>query len=101
MVRLVLAGLLLALAAPPAEAANCRKGKPCGGACIARDKVCRVGGSGAGLVRPNAEISRARAVEDAPPARSDGPPLVPCRWAGVVYRVPSVLCTDGGGFVVR
>lgn len=36
--------LLVALALPAEGLAqNCRKGKPCGNACIARDKVCHVG----------------------------------------------------------
>lgn len=30
------------IASFPAQAQNCRKGKPCGNSCIAREKVCRV-----------------------------------------------------------
>lgn len=33
--------LLLALAWP-ADAANCKKGLPCRGSCIAWDKICRI-----------------------------------------------------------
>lgn len=35
--------ILIIEVAGSVEAQNCRKGKPCGNSCIARDKVCRVG----------------------------------------------------------
>ena len=40
----VLAALVACLGAQTAEAKNCRKGKPCGNACIAAWKTCHVGG---------------------------------------------------------
>lgn len=84
--------LALVLAAGTAEAANCKRGKPCGGACIARDKVCRIGSTGSTRL-----VESPRVVEA--PVRQTA--LVQCRWSGQVYRVPAALCTDGGGFVVR
>lgn len=86
VVAILLAGLF---AAGAAEAANCRKGKPCGGSCIAQNKVCRIGA-------PTPQLAeRPRAVDN-----PGGPALIDCRWSGRVYRVPAGLCTNGGGFVV-
>lgn len=83
----------LVLTAGTAEAANCRKGKPCGNSCIAQNRVCRIDAP-----RPSF-VERPRVVEA--PAASRGPAEVTCRWGGRTYRVPAALCTDGGGFVVR
>jgi hypothetical protein len=40
--HLLMAMLTLCMAAP-VSAQNCKKGKPCGHTCIARDKICRIG----------------------------------------------------------
>lgn len=54
------------------QAQNCRKGKPCGNSCIARDKVCRVG-QGTARWAPGVDTTpvvtpQARAIG---PSRSD------------------------------
>lgn len=37
----MVAAVLFTLASIAEAAPNCKKGKPCGGACIAQDKTCR------------------------------------------------------------
>jgi len=40
-----LLGILVMLAALPAEAKNCKKGQPCGNSCISWSKTCHIGTS--------------------------------------------------------
>lgn len=40
--RWIVAAVLIALVSSPVEAANCKKGIPCGGSCISATKVCRI-----------------------------------------------------------
>lgn len=41
--HLVFIALIMVLAASIADAKNCKKGKPCGNTCIAKDKICHIG----------------------------------------------------------
>lgn len=81
MIRLRALAVILGFLAwvPPAEAQrNCRKGKPCGNTCIARDKVCRIESPGpVGRGAPTDREPAARRVPLAPSAQVSPRPVGP------------------------
>lgn len=83
--------LLVALALPAEGLAqNCRKGKPCGNTCIARDKVCHVG-EGTARWAPGAD-----STSTLPPGTTKG--IVGPKSACTLARVTdgdTIECTDG------
>lgn len=71
MVRTTVIGLLLLLAmSPAADARNCKKGQPCGNACISWKSVCRVGSAtpARALSAPPAAAPASRASSTASPS---------------------------------
>jgi len=103
VIRLVALGtfafaLLGAESSPAGAQKNCRKGKPCGYTCIARDKICRVESHGTtgGLTAADPRTTR-RA--DGPRRRDPALPqpigsTAPCTIARVVDG-DTVECADG------
>lgn len=90
--RVAALAAILLLAATAAEAApNCKKGKPCGNACIAQDKVCRIGAPAPPVapqpIRPT-ELPASRGV-------------VPCGYQGRIWEADADLCRRIGGQVLR
>lgn len=83
---------LLVILAFPAEgrAQNCRKGKPCGNTCIARDKVCHVG-AGTARWAPGADSTTTE-----PPVTAKGivGPTSACSLARITDG-DTIECTDG------